>query len=124
MGGIVALKLIAKHPDRVLSCTLGGMGWLREGSVLQKIWAHASSPGARGVSTLALREDEVKSIRVSVEIIVGDRDPMRRLYVEPLQAVRGDWKVVEIQHAGHLNCIFKKQFIDEIEKWLNLNRRK
>jgi hypothetical protein len=56
--------------------------------------------------------------------LVGDRDPMRRLYVEPLQKVRNDWQVIEIQHAGHLNCIVKKKFIDEIEKWLDTNRRK
>ncbi|HXM88603.1 MAG TPA: alpha/beta fold hydrolase [Candidatus Acidoferrum sp.] len=124
MGGMVALKLIAEHPDRVLSGTLGGMGWLPEGSFLQKIWAHMRSVSARGVSELALTETELKSIRVPVEILVGDRDPMRQLYVVRLQKVRGDWSVVEIQNAGHLNCIFKKQFIDELEKWLDLNRRK
>ena len=124
MGGMVALKLIAEHPDRVLSGTLGGMGWLPEGSFLQKIWAHMRSVSGRGVSELALTETELKSIRVPVEILVGDRDPMRQLYVVRLQKVRGDWSVVEIQNAGHLNCIFKKQFIDELEKWLDLNRRK
>lgn len=124
MGGMVALKLIAEHPDRVLSGTLGGMGWLPEDSFLQKIWAHMRSVSGRGVSELALTETELKSIRVPVEILVGDRDPMRQLYVVRLQKVRGDWSVVEIQNAGHLNCIFKKQFIDELEKWLDLNRRK
>ena len=124
MGGMVALKLIAEHPDRVLSGTLGGMGWLPEDSFLQKIWAHMRSVSARGVSELALTETELKSVRVPVEILVGDRDPMRQLYVVRLQKVRGDWSVVEIQNAGHLNCIFKKQFIDELEKWLDLNRRK
>ncbi len=124
MGGVVALKLIAEHPDRVLSGTLGGMGWLQEGSVLQKIWARMRSLSTKGVSELALTNDELKSIHVPVEIIVGDRDPMRRLYVVPLQAVRNDWQVIEIQHAGHLNCIFKKQFIDEIEQWLEMNRQK
>jgi pimeloyl-ACP methyl ester carboxylesterase len=124
MGGMVALKLIAEYPDRVLSGTLGGMGWLREGSILQKVWAHMRSVSARGVSELALTEDELKAIRVPVLILVGDRDPMRKLYVEPLQRVRNDWQVIEIQHAGHLNCIVKKQFIDEIEKWLDTNRGK
>ncbi len=36
MGGMVALKLIAEHPDRVLSGTLGGMGWLPDGGFLQR----------------------------------------------------------------------------------------
>ncbi|MGA8644709.1 alpha/beta fold hydrolase [Candidatus Binatus sp.] len=124
MGGMVALKLIAEHPDRVLSGTLGGMGWLREGSILQKVWAHMRSVSARGVSELALTEDELKSIKLPVEIIIGDHDPMKRMYVSPLEKIRPDWHVIEIQHSGHLNCIFKKQFIDEIEKWLDMNRRK
>ncbi len=124
MGGMVALKLIAEHPDRVLSGTLGGMGWLREGSILQKVWAHMRSVSARGVSELALTEDELKSINLPVEIIIGDHDPMKSMYVSPLEKIRPDWHVIEIQQAGHLNCIFKKQFIDEIEKWLDMNRRK
>ena len=110
MGGMVALKLIAEHPDRVISGTLGGAGWLREDSILQKIWAHMRSPGARSISELALTADQLKAIRIPVEILVGDRDPMKKLYVEPLESVRSDWRVIEIEGAGHLNCIVKKQF--------------
>jgi pimeloyl-ACP methyl ester carboxylesterase len=124
MGGVVALKFIADHPDRVLSGTLGGMGWLREGSFLQRMWARLPGIGGKGVADLALTEEELKSIHVPVEILVGDRDPMRKLYVIPLQSVRADWPVVEIQDAGHITCIMKQQFKDELEKWLDLNRRK
>jgi pimeloyl-ACP methyl ester carboxylesterase len=124
MGGMVALKLIAEHPDRVISGTLGGAGWLREDSILQKIWTHMRTPGARSITELALTADQLKAIRIPVEILVGDRDPMKKLYVEPLESVRSDWRVIEIEGAGHLNCIFKKQFIDEIEKWLDMNRLK
>ena len=120
MGGMVALKLIAEHPDRVISGTLGGAGWLREDSILQKIWTHMRTPGARSITELALTADQLKAIRIPVEILVGDRDPMKKLYVEPLESVRSDWRVIEIEGAGHLNCIFKKQFIDEIEKWLDM----
>lgn len=124
MGGMVALKLIAEHPERVISGTLGGAGWLRKDSILQKIWAHMRSPGARSISELALTADQLKAIRIPVEILVGDRDPMKKLYVEPLESVRSDWRVIEIEGAGHLNCIVKKQFIDELEKWLDMNRQK
>lgn len=124
MGGMVALKLIAEHPERVISGTLGGAGWLREDSILQKIWAHMRSLGARSISELALTADQLKAIRIPVEILVGNRDPMKKLYVEPLESVRSDWRVIEIEGAGHLNCIVKKQFIDELEKWLDMNRQK
>lgn len=124
MGGMVALKLIAEHPDRVLSGTLGGMGWLRADSILQRMWTHMRSLAANGVVELALTEEELKSIHVPVEILVGDRDPMRKLYVVPLQSVRSDWRVIEIQDAGHITCIMKKQFKDELEQWLDSNRHK
>jgi pimeloyl-ACP methyl ester carboxylesterase len=124
MGGMVALKLVAEHPDRVLSGTLGGMGWLRDGGFLQQVWAHMRSVSVRGVAELALSEDELKSIHVPVEILVGDRDPMKKLYVLPLESVRSDWPVIEIQGAGHITCIMKEQFKQELEQWLDKNRQK
>jgi pimeloyl-ACP methyl ester carboxylesterase len=66
MGGIVALKFIAEHPERVLSGTLGGMGWLAEGSALQRIWGRMRDPAARGVAGLALSQDQLLAIRVPV----------------------------------------------------------
>src|SRR5262249_5072697 len=29
MGGMIAMKVVTKHPDRARSLTLGGMGWFR-----------------------------------------------------------------------------------------------
>src|SRR5437763_4317028 len=34
MGGMITMKVLTRHPDRVQSALLGGMGWLREGSPL------------------------------------------------------------------------------------------
>jgi pimeloyl-ACP methyl ester carboxylesterase len=130
MGGMIALKLIVDHPDRVLSGTLGGMGWLREGGGLQKVWEHLSL-GHRGrtpavcvtsIGKLAVTRDALRAVKVPVIVLVGERDPVKRLYVAPLQTVRQDWRVVEIPGAGHLSCILKKEFTDEIVKWLHQNR--
>jgi pimeloyl-ACP methyl ester carboxylesterase len=126
MGGMVAVKFMTKHPDRVLSGTLGGMGWLRDGSALHKVWGQlwgrkASGAGAecaRSLGKLAVTEEEIKGIRVPVVLLVGDRDPCKQLYVEPLQKVRKDGPVIEIADAGHFNCIFKPRFKEEIQKWL------
>jgi pimeloyl-ACP methyl ester carboxylesterase len=126
LGGMVALKFLAKHPDRSLSGTIGGMGWFREGSRLQELWDRMPAPEGRrtppafirGVGKLALTARELKSIKVPVEIVIGDRDPVRPLYVLPLQQVRKDWPVVEIRDAGHINCIIKQQFRQEIAAWV------
>jgi pimeloyl-ACP methyl ester carboxylesterase len=124
MGGIITAKLLAKHPDRVLSGTLGGMGWLREGGWEQKFYAASGKDGKplglcfRGLAKLALTEEEIKSIRVPVIVLVGDRDEVKKLYVDPLNPVRKDWPVIEIKDGDHLSCILKPQFKEEIQKWL------
>jgi pimeloyl-ACP methyl ester carboxylesterase len=133
MGGIIAAKFIARHPDRVLSGTLSGMGWLKDGGLGQRFFAQIGKkdPNAqalalcgRSLARLALTEDEIKSIRVPMTVIVGDKDALiRKLYVEPLQQVRKDWSVVEIKDANHLTCIFKPQFQEEIAAWLKKNTR-
>jgi pimeloyl-ACP methyl ester carboxylesterase len=69
-------------------------------------------------------EAELKRIRVPVIVIVGDRDPVKRFFVDPLRSVRNDWEVIEIQNAGHLNCVIKPQFKEEISAWLDAQARR
>jgi pimeloyl-ACP methyl ester carboxylesterase len=124
MGGIITLKLLAKYPDRALSGTLGGMGWLREGGPEQRLFASAGKDGRpsgvcfRSLAKLALTEEEIKSIRVPVLILFGDRDFLKKGYVEPLEQVRKDWHVIDIKDAEHIGCILRPQFKEEIQKWL------
>jgi pimeloyl-ACP methyl ester carboxylesterase len=126
LGGMVAMKFVASHPDRVLSAAIGGMGWFRDGSALQKLWEQMPArPGSRTppafircVGKLALTEEELKTIDVPVEIFVGGRDPVKRLYVDPLRRKRKDWPVIEIEDAGHINCIIKKPFRHDLVRWM------
>jgi non-heme chloroperoxidase len=124
MGGIITAKFVVKHPDRVRSATLGGMGWLRDGSLEQKIYAGGGKDGKpvglcfKGLAKLALTRDEIESIKVPVIILFGERDDLKKLYVEPLRPVRKDWPVIEIKDADHFSCIVKPQFKEEIRKWL------
>ena len=131
LGGMVAVKFMAKHPDRVLSGTVGGMGWLREGSALQRVWdklparEDGRTPAAfvKSIGQLAVSEEELKKIDVPVKVVVGSRDPVKRLYVEPLKAARKDWAVAEIPDAGHIDCAAKKQFRDEVAEWVRKNTK-
>ena len=127
MGGIVAGNFIVKHPDRVLSGTLGGMGWLKEGDVAQMAFAQIgkNDPNAkaaaicgRSLAKLALTEKEIESIKVPIKVLVGDKDDLiKKLYVEPLKKVRDDWPVTEIKDGNHISCIMKQQFKEEIAAW-------
>jgi pimeloyl-ACP methyl ester carboxylesterase len=132
LGSIVAAKLMAKHPDRILSGALAGMGWLRDGRFAQKVFEHfrqiasnAVRTCARSLGKLALTKNELESIRVPVTILVGERDEVvKKLYVEPLRTVRKDWRVINIRHANHLSCREKRQFKEEIAKWLAKQTRR
>lgn len=133
MGGIIAANFLARHPDRSLSGTLGGMGWLSDGGAGQFLFAqigkkdpkaHALTVCGRSLAKLALTEKEIKSIRVPVTVLVGDKDDIiTKLYVDPLRKVRKDWPVVEIADANHITCIIKPQFRDEIAAWLKKNSK-
>jgi pimeloyl-ACP methyl ester carboxylesterase len=124
MGGIITAKLLAKHPERALSGTLGGMGWLREDSLEQKFFAAGGKDGKpvglcfKSLGKLALSEDEIKSIKVPVVVLFGDRDFLKTGYTAPLKRVHKDWQVIDIKDADHFSCIFKPQFREEIHKWL------
>jgi 7,8-dihydropterin-6-yl-methyl-4-(beta-D-ribofuranosyl)aminobenzene 5'-phosphate synthase len=50
---------------------------------------------------------------------LSDRDPVQRLYVGPLRRARPDWPLVEIEGAGHFNCIVMPQFRSAITGWIN-----
>jgi pimeloyl-ACP methyl ester carboxylesterase len=125
LGGMLAVKLLATHPERALSGTLGGMGWLKEGTAQQKFFEQtkgregkAPVAAVHGMSKLAVTEQELKKIQVPVTMIVGERDPVKKLYVVPCQEVRKDWPVVEIPSAGHISCIMKSEFREEIAAWI------
>jgi pimeloyl-ACP methyl ester carboxylesterase len=126
-GGMITMKLLTTHPDRVISAVLGGMGWLKTDSSLQRFWEMMPARGNQrvpsaclhGFANLAVTEAEVKAVRVPVTLIVGDRDPCRRMYVEPLRQIRPDWPEHIIADAGHLGCIMKPDFKTQLESALS-----
>ena len=127
LGSMVALKFAAVHSDMTLSVTLCGMGWMKEGGLLQRFWNNMAgressrTPEAcvKGIAELALSEAELKAISRPVTVIIGSDDPVKRLYVKPLQAARPDWPVVEISGGGHLTTIKMTEFQNALAKSLN-----
>jgi pimeloyl-ACP methyl ester carboxylesterase len=132
LGGMITVKLLTLHPDRVISATIGGMGWVQEGG--RNLGLREGMPAregggplgevVRGMVKLAVTETALKAIQVPTTVIVGDQDPFKRRAVDPLRKVRPDWTVVEIKDAGHLACILKKDFTAAIVAWLEKNRQK
>jgi pimeloyl-ACP methyl ester carboxylesterase len=122
MGGMIGMKLTVTHPDRVSRLVLGGMGWHKAGARMNRIWDEVNKDRflvppacAKSFPDLAITEAEIKAVKIPVTMIVGDSDPCREWYVEPLHQVRPDWPVHIVLDAGHLNCIAKPEFKQQLE---------
>lgn len=124
MGGMIAMKTAVLHPERVRGLLLCGMGWLKQGSALESFWGNARHPCAQGFTEFGVTAAEVQALRMPAAIIVGDRDPVDRMYVVPLTQIRPDWPVTRIPGAGHINCILKPAFREAVgESLMSLERR-
>jgi pimeloyl-ACP methyl ester carboxylesterase len=117
MGGMISMKLVVTHPERVSSAVICGMGWIKAGARLNSVWDNLDrtrflvpAACARNFPQLAVTEAEVKAIKAPVSIIIGDHDPCRQWYVEPLHAFRPDWSIHVIPNAGHIDCPGKPEF--------------
>ena len=123
LGGMIAMKLLTLHPERVRSAVLAGMGWFKADTPHQYFWeaykqyGNPNVPAAclGGIAKLAVTEAEVKAVCVPATIIVGDHDPCRWMYVEPLRRARPDWPLHLIADANHVSCIGKPEFTAQIE---------
>src|SRR5215471_1167875 len=84
MGGMITMKLLATHPDHVVSAVVGGMGWMQQGTLLADVFARLQG-GARGMTPaacvqslgkLAISAGDLKDIKVPVTVVVGANDPV------------------------------------------------
>jgi pimeloyl-ACP methyl ester carboxylesterase len=117
MGGMIGMKLTVTHPGRVNQLVLGGMGWHKAGARMNSVWDkmdrnrfNVPPACAKSFPALTVTEAEIKAVKIPVTMIVGDSDPCRQWYVEPLHEVRPDWLVHIIAGAGHINCVTKPDF--------------
>lgn len=123
LGGFIVMKLLTMHPERIESAALCGAAWLRAGSPLDRFWLMIPDRGRqpvpaaclRGVAKLGTTAAEVKAINVPVALIVGDRDPCRMMYFQPLRRIRPDWPFYTVANASHFSCIAMPEFERKLE---------
>lgn len=136
MGGKIANAFRARHPDRLLTLTLGGYGWPWEGPDLGYEEALASMnnrevlPGndLRALAAYSVRSNELvppaedlRANRVPVLSLVGTEDEaVPRGAVEMLRQTMSAVTAVDMPgtHAGPDGALYKAQFSDEIIAFL------
>jgi pimeloyl-ACP methyl ester carboxylesterase len=100
------------------------MGWMKDGKLFPTEGGERKSENAivaciRGFKGLAVSAEEVRGIKTPFIVLIGDSDPLRQQFVEPLRALRPDVPVKVIEGAGHLDCIFKPAFKEAIKTFLD-----
>ena len=126
MGGMIAMKLAVTHPERVNAVVVGGMGWLKAGAPMNSVWDKLERPRfnvpaacPQSFPQFGVTEAEIKAVKIPVTVLIGEDDPCRKWYAEPLLHIRPDWPVHIIPGAGHLNCISKPEFKTQLEAALS-----
>ena len=167
MGALITNKLLVEHPERFLSATLGGAGWLKsndERAVFMKeviesleqrkgilpLLVRLTPPGrpqptadqfrvrlgnqifgllndqraiaaaARGMSELAVTEDELRANRVPTLALIGGADPLK-VMVDELAHVMPNLTVTVIEEADHLRAPGRPEFVRELKSFLARN---
>jgi len=129
MGGMITLKLLAEHPERIRSAVVGGMGWGEKPSDpgwLTALMAEADAPTAmaacrRAFPGLGITRDQLAGIQVPFSVVIGGEDGLRER-VDKLQQVRQDVPVVIVPGANHTNCVMRAEFRTAIREFLDAHR--
>jgi pimeloyl-ACP methyl ester carboxylesterase len=126
MGGMITLKLLATHPDRVRSAVIGGMGWTElptNGQLDQTADKLTDLEPLRACALsfpqLGITREELVAVKVPTMIVIGAEDGLLTRRVEPLRKVRPDLPIVQIAGANHAGCIFRPEFRHAIEEFLD-----
>jgi len=71
----------------------------------------------RAMDQFDVKEDELRANRVPALAIVGENDPLK-VTVDELEGVMAELKVVVVDGAGHMSCIFRPEFTASIRAFL------
>ena len=126
MGGMITLRLLADHPERVRSAAICGMGWRqseprpdgelppRDERTKVEHWAAAASWPALDISRA-----ELESIKVPMIAIIGADDGLLERTVVPMREVRPDIPLVLIEDASHAAAPMKASFREAVRSWVD-----
>lgn len=135
MGGMIALRLAADHPERARSVAVCGMGWTRADEATRSRFqrgpeasgSRAPDPERaaqlaavyRSFGELGLTPTELADIELPMVLISGDHDPLYESSVMPLRAARPDVPLRLIEGGTHAGTLLKPAFREAVASWLD-----
>lgn len=137
MGGKIANTFRARHPDRLLTLTLGGYGWPWEGremsfeealanmtnrQVLPGNDMHALAAYSVRSNELVPAADNLRANKIPVLSLVGTEDEaVPRSEVDTLRQTMSSVQAIDMPgtHAGADGALYKPQFANEIIVFLD-----
>ena len=125
MGGMITLKLAATAPGTHAVGRHRRHGLDSRGPSLAR--GQGSDRGknpalracARSFPQLGITRDELAAIKVPMVVVIGSDDGLLARRVEPLSEVRPDIPVVKIEGANHMTCVFRPEFRQAIQDFLD-----
>lgn len=131
MGGAIALRLLTRHPDRVISAVIGGAGW-RPAEVgpppVVREWLIRLDAAAREELTVSealggpVRAEwgaELRAIRVPVLAVFGEQDELVRSDVARLAGVLAGVEVEAIPGTDHFSVLGDPRLPQAILRFLD-----
>ncbi len=129
MGGMITLRMLVDHPERIRSAAICGMGWTKDDEQTRARFAAepAADTGANPVHVavrqawgeLGVSQAALEEIMVPMITIVGDRDGLYERSVKPLREVRPDVPLVLIEGATHSGAPLKLSFREALRTWID-----
>jgi pimeloyl-ACP methyl ester carboxylesterase len=129
MGGMITMKLLTMHPERVRSATVCGMGWMDAAdesvrSITADEGQERYADSINQFGELGITKAELEAINVPMIVIVGDKDGLYDRRVKPMAAIRKDVPVVLIEGANHMSCVFDENFKEAVREAIDTHASK
>ncbi len=127
MGGMISIKLTTMFPDRVISATIGGMGWIEADSEDAASFADTKNEtkfraSIQGFGEFGTTAKEMIEFPRPVQAIIGTDDPGQIMRLNKWLEIVPDLEVHYIEGANHSDCIQREEFRTRIRAFIDKHR--
>ena len=127
MGGMITIKLTTMFPERVISATVGGMGWIEAGSEDAASFADTENdtryrPSVQDFGEFETTAEEMKNFPRPVQVIIGTDDTGQIMRTDKWLEIVPDLDIHYVEGANHGDCVQREEFREQIRKFIDSHR--